>query len=254
MKKHIFIFTLILILASIVFPQEKTSDAEKNAMPKTAAKKVKLPSAKKVFKNHVKAIGGKKNAEKIKSRTMSGTVELTAMGLKGTFEMISKAPNKSLVTMNLSGFGEIIEAFDGNEAWSKNPLQGQRVKSGAELEEVKQSSDFYYDLNLAKLYPKATVTGIEKQDGAEVYVVKADTDTTFYFDKTNGQMIRSDRTLTSPEGKINSVTKFEDFREVDGIKQAYRFRQSALGTEFVFNVSEIKQNVELADKKFSKPK
>ncbi len=156
--------------------------------------------------------------------------------------------------MNLSGFGEIIEGFDGNEAWSKDPLQGQRVKTGAELAEVKQSSDFYYDFNLFKLYPKATVTGIEKLDGAEVYVVKGDADTTFYFDKQSGQMIRTDRMITSPQGKIDSTTKFEDFREVDGVKQAFVLRQSALGTEFVFKVLEIKQNVEISDEKFAKPK
>ena len=253
MKKQIILLTLILIFTSIVSAQETEVKPVKAEMPK-AAKKIKLPTAKKLFEQHIKATGGKKAAEKIKNRQTTGTVEMPAMGLKGTFETLSKAPNKTLVTMNLSGFGEITEAFDGSEAWSKNPLQGLRVKTGKELEDVKESADFYYDLNLGKTYPKAAVIELKNIDGAEAYVVKADDDTTFYFDKQSGLMTRVDRVVTSPEGKINSVTKFEDFRVVDGVNQTFRVRQSALGAEFVFNVSEVKQNVEIADERFSKPK
>lgn len=253
MKKQIILFTLILIFASIAAAQEKETKAEKTEKPK-AEKKEKLPSVKEIFKKHVKASGGRKAAEKIKSRITTGTVELPAMGLKGTFEMLSKSPNKSLITMNLSGLGEITEAFDGSEAWANNPLSGLRVKSGKELEEVKEATDFYYDIKLRKIYPKAAVTEIKNLDGADVFVIKADEDTTLYFDKQSGLLTRVDQIVTSPEGKINSVTKFEDFRVVDGIRQTFRFRQSALGAEFVFNVSEIKQNVEIADERFSKPK
>ena len=67
-------------------------------------------------------------------------------------------------------------------------------------------------------------------------------------------MMHHDQIIASPEGKVNSVTKFEDFRVVDGVNQTFRIRQSALGAEFVFNVSEVKQNVEIADERFSKPK
>lgn len=253
MKKQVFLFTLLLIFASIVSAQETKIKTEKTEKQKTE-EKVKLPSAKKIFKKYVSAAGGSKRIKKIKSRSVKGTVELTALGLKGAFEMLSKAPNKSIVTMNLSGFGEIIEAFDGSVAWAKNPLQGERVKTGQELEEVKQTTDFYYDLNLDKTYPKAIVTRSETIGGAEVYVVKADENTTIYFDKQNGLMTRVDRSITSPQGKIDSITKFEDYREVDGVKQAFVFRQSALGAEFVFNVSDIKQNAEIGDERFSKPK
>lgn len=252
MKKYLSLLTLIFVFTSISAAQEKS--AEKTETPKTSTKKIKLPTAKKVFEDYIKASGGKKVIEKVKSRSTIGTVELTAMGLKGNFEIHSKAPNKAIMTMNLTGFGEITEAFDGTEAWAKNPMQGLRVKTGAELEEVKKTSDIGYEFNLDKTYPKAVVTGIETQDGAEIYVVKGDDETTLYFDKTTSLMTRIDRTITAPEGKINSITKFEDYRAVDGTKQSYRFRQSALGAEFVFTVTDFKQNVEIADEKFSKPK
>lgn len=254
MKKQIFLFTLILIFTSIIYAQEKEIKIEKTEKPKPAEEKIKLPTAKEVFENNVKATGERAAIEKVKSRSMTGAVELTAMGLKGNFEIISKSPNKSAAIINLNGFGEIVEAFDGTEAWTKNPLQGLRVKTGKELEEVKEYSALEFDYDLSKIYPKATVMGIEKIGDAEVYVVQANEDSTFYFDKKSGLMLRSKRNLTSPQGKITSVTTFEDYREVDGVKLPFKFIQNALGAELVFNVSELKQNVEMGDERFSKPK
>ncbi len=175
------------------------------------------------------------------------------MGLKGTFEISAKSPSKVLLVLNLNGFGEILEAFDGNEAWAKNPIQGLRIKTGEELEQTKLTSDFYYDLNFEKNYPKAEVTGMGKVGATDVYIVKADPNTTMYFDKTGGQMLQIDRLMISPEGNVQSKTFFEDFREVDGVKQPFAFRQSAQGMEFLFKVAEIKQNVEIKDSIFSKP-
>lgn len=254
MKKYTILFTLILAFASITFAQDKTAKPEKAETPKTATEKVKLPTAKEVFENNVKATGERAALEKVKSRSIKGNVELPAMGLKGTFEMISKFPDKSAAFINLSGFGELVEAYDGKEAWAKDPLQGLRVKTGKELEDVKEALSLEYDYDLAKIYPKAVVTGVEKVGNAEVYVVKATDDATYYFDKQTGLLLRSDRNLTSPQGKIKSVTMFEDFRIVDGIKQPFVFRQNTVGMELVLSASEIKHNVEIADERFSKPK
>jgi hypothetical protein len=255
MKKLLILPTLILFFASFVPAQEKTAAPEKTEAPKPAAEeKVKLPAAGEIFSRHIEAAGGRAAFEKIKSRRTHGTVDLPAMGFKGTFEMLAKYPDKSFVSITLDGFGEINESFDGTEAWARNPLQGVRVKTGRELEQVKKTVDFYYDLNLEKNYPAAKVTGIEKIDGAETYVVKADEDTTLYFDKKSGLMTRMDMIVSSPEGRINSVTRFEDFRVIDGVKQAFTFRQSAIGAEFILKVLEIKHNVDIPDERFSKPK
>lgn len=256
MKKHLILFTLIVIFtSSIVSAQVKPAESKKTDEARTSAGNVKLPTAKEIFDKYIESAGGRPAIEKIKSRKITGTVELPAMGLKGTFEIISKSPDQSAVIINLNGFGEITEAFDGKEAWSRNPLEGQRVKTGKELEETKKSTGFYaFDLHLEKNYPKAIVTGLEKMGGADVYVVKADEDTTVYFDKQSGLLVQMNRVVTSPQGKVNSITKFEDFRVVDGYKMAFKMTQSALGADFVFNTAEVRQNIEITDDRFSKAK
>jgi zinc protease len=255
MKKQLILFTLIVIFASIVSAQVKPSETKKPDESRASAGNVKLPTAKEIFDKYVESAGGRSVIEKIKSRKITGTVELPAMGLKGAFELISKSPDKSAVIINLNGFGEITEAFDGKQAWSSNPLEGQRVKTGNELEETRKTSGFHsFDLHLEKTYPKAVVTSLEKMGGADVYVVKADADTTIYFDKQSGLIIQMNRVVTSPQGRINSITKFEDFRVVDGYKMAFKMTQSAVGADFVFNTAEVRHNIEIADNRFSKSK
>lgn len=211
------------------------------------------PSAKEVFRKYAEAVGGK-SAEKITSRVVKGTVEIKSAGITGTFEIFSKTPDKSLLSMNLTGLGAILDGYDGKESWASDPLQGMRTKEGEELAQTKATADFYYDINFEKHYPNAAVTGTEKVGETDAYVVKADDVTTLYFDKQTGFMVRSDRITTSPQGKIPVQVFQTDFRDVDGIKQAFSIRQVAAGMELTFKVEEIKQNVAIDDAKFAKPK
>ncbi len=150
MKKNLILFTLTVIFASIVSAQVKPTETKKTDESRASAGNVKLPTAKEIFDKYLESVGGRPAIEKIKTRKMTGSVELPAMGLKGTFEIISKAPDKSAVIINLNGFGEITEAFDGNEAWSSNPLEGQRVKTGKELEDTKKLPAFILSTCISK--------------------------------------------------------------------------------------------------------
>lgn len=257
MKKLLNLFTtstLFLIFAMTVSAQTAKEKPPEQKPETSRETKTKLPTAAEIFSKHSQAAGGRASAEKIKSRISKGSVELAAMGLKGTFEISAKSPGKSLVLLNFSGLGEVMEGFDGNEGWSKDPIQGLRSKTGEELAQTKLISDFYYDFNLEKHYPKAEVTGTGKSGATEVFIVKADPNTTVYFDKQTGHMVQLDRLAVLPQGRIQTQTFFEDYREVDGVKMPFAFRQVAQGTEFSFKVAEVKQNVEIDDRIFSKPK
>lgn len=211
------------------------------------------PSAAELFKKYAAALGGEDAAKKITSRTFKGTVELKPVGVEGTFETYQKASDKSFLTMNLPGLGDILDGFNGKEGWSQDPMSGLRVKEGEELEQTKQAADFYYEFNLAKYYPEATVTGTEKVNEMDAYVVKADADTILYFDVNTGLLVRSDKTMISPQGKVQAQTYQSNYQEVDGVKVPFDIKQSVMGMEFVMKTTEAKSNVEIEDTKFNKP-
>lgn len=234
----------------------KTTAEIKTAGNKSAA--VKMPTVKEILAKYVQAIGGKQANEKIKSRMSKGTVELSPMGIKGTFENYAAAPNKSIARVNLAGIGELVEGFDGTTAWSINPIQGNRDKQGEELAQSKLNSNFNRETNLDKIYPKMELKGIEKVGVDDAYVVVATPanlpEETFYFDTKSGLLVRQDSTSITPEGKMPGKTFLEDYREVDGVKIPFKTRTVLPQFELVTTFTEVKSNVPVEDAKFTKPK
>lgn len=255
-----------LIFLSLLFFVAGSAFAQKTDPPKPAVKPaddkasqaVKLPSAAEIIAKYVKALGGREANEKIKSRWLKGTVELSPMGIKGTAEIYSSAPSNNLIVLNIVGIGEIKDAFDGTTAWTINPIQGNRDKSGVELLQVKLASDFYREINLDKLYPKMDVKGIEKVGDKDAYIVVATSEgvpaETYYFDTVSGLLVRSDSTAVSPEGNVATKSFYEDYRDVDGIKIPFKMRSILPQFEIITVVTEVKNNAVIDAAKFSKPK
>jgi zinc protease len=222
------------------------------------AKRAKLPTAKKILDKYVKALGGRKAMEKVKTRVAAGTVELVPMNVKGTFESYAATERKSYSKLSITGIGDIIEATDGRSAWTINPVQGSRERTGAELAQVKLSSDLYRDIRLAELYPKMEVKEIKKVGEREAYVVTATAEgvppETWYFDTQTGMLLRSDATVTSPEGSQPISTFYEDYRSIDGIMLPFRIRTETPSFQIVMNYTEVKHGTAIDDAKFAKPK
>ena len=135
----------------------KPADVTKLEIKPSAAK---TPTVQEILAKYVQAIGGRAANEKIKSRMSKGTQEIAAAGIKGTFEKYAAAPNKSISKAVIPGVGEITGGFDGQTAWSINPVQGNRDKQGEELAQAKLTYDFYREINLDKLFLKMEVKGI----------------------------------------------------------------------------------------------
>jgi hypothetical protein len=256
--KKLIILATILMISATVFGQkpEPKADAKTSEAKPTPA--VKLPAAKEILDKYVQALGGREAYEKIRTRTTKGTVELAPMGVKGTVEVYQSAPDKSYSKLTLNGIGDIIEAYDGKTAWTINPLQGNRDKTGEELLQTKLLSTFHRETNFEKLYTKMEVKGVEKVGDKEVYVISATPPglepQTFYFDKQTGLLVREDSTAVSPEGKMPVKSFYEDYREVDGIKMPHKLRTVLPQFEITMMFTEIKNSSKIDENIFSKPK
>lgn len=237
----------MLVLATASFGQSAKPEAS-----------VKLPTAREIVARYEKALGGREANEKIKSWTTKGTVELSPMGARGTFETIASAPNRLLNKVHLEGLGDIINGFDGTTAWTINPLQGSRELTGTELLQTKFSSDFYRNVALEKQYPKMEVTGIEKVNGKDAYVVVGTPEglpaSTMYFDTASGLLVRTDDTFVSPEGKQPVSLFIEEMKQVDGVMVPSKMRTKLPAFEMTMTVSDIKSGPEIPASQFARPK
>jgi zinc protease len=72
-----------------------------------------------------------------------------------------------------------------------------------------------------------------------------------FFDVRTGLLVRRYTTSDTPLGKLPLQMDYEDYREVDGIKQPFLIHWSMPGRTWGRKIDEIKQNVTLDDVQFN---
>lgn len=246
-------FKVTLILATIL-----TLGLTVFAQKAEPVKPAKLPTVSEILEKYVKALGGRDAMLKLRSRSASGTVELVPMNLKGTFESFAAPETKVFSRLTIEGVGDMLEGSDGKTAWSINPIQGNRDRTGAELLQSQLNNSFYRETKLDKLFSKLELKGTDKVGDRAVYVVSATAEgvpsETWYFDTQTGLMLRSDITAISPEGNQPMTVFYEDLRAVDGVLIPFRIRSQTSQFTIVMTSTEVKHNAAIDETKFAKPK
>jgi hypothetical protein len=248
------------ILALIGVFTAPAQDAAKPAAATTPSKTqaaAAMPTADQVLDHYVQAIGGRAAWLKLNSRVSKGTIEIPDMNnLTGTVEIHEKAPNFMLAVINLGG-AAFEQGFDGTIGWSNNPQNGLRELSGGELDDARREANFYHALELRKNYTKLTVTGIEKVDDHDTYVIEATrregSPDKMYFDTQSGLMVRSVNQRYTPDGVTEFQADVDDYTAVDGIKLPFTVRQTGASATFVIRFTEVHHNLQLTDAQFLKP-
>jgi zinc protease len=216
-----------------------------------------LPTIDQVLDKYIAALGGRAAMEKVTSKVAKGVMEIPEANLSGTMTMSMKAPDKSLVVIELPGMGLAREGTDGTVAWSEDPQQGLRDKTGAEAADSKRGAAFNGELRLKSLYKTLVVSAKEKVGTRDAYVVTATPDlgavTKMYFDVETGLLVRQSATRDSAMGPVDVDVYLEDYRDVGGIKEAFVIRQVTAQFSLIARMTEIKHNVPLDDAIFKKP-
>lgn len=254
-RRWIAVATMALAMSLAALAQSPSS-APAASTPAPAAKAPATPSADQILDRYVKAIGGREAWKKVTSRISTGTIDVPAMSLSGTIEMREKAPNKLIASITING-AKFTQGFDGSVGWANDPQNGLREQTGPELAETKRDSDFYHPLDLRQLYSNFKVTGVEKVNDRDAYVVEASSvdggNDRMYFDVQTGLVLRIMGQHHMPEGVIAFTEDLEDYREVDGIKLPFTVHQASADSTFTIQFSEVKHNVPFEDSEFSNP-
>src|SRR5262249_26232927 len=154
---RLFVTVLFLALAQIAFAQTADDIVEK----------------------HLSALGGRAALEKLKSRSMKGTITVsTPVGdLTGAIEVLNQQPNKqrTFTQLDLSavGLGKMIQdqRFDGASGYVIDTMQGNRDITGDQLEAMKNGSFPNPLLNYKQAGATVELSGKEKVGEREAYVL-----------------------------------------------------------------------------------
>jgi len=216
-----------------------------------------LPKAETILDHFIEVTGGKAAYAKRKTEVTTGTVEVSAQGLKGTLTRYAAEPDKSYTEMDLDGVGKIEQGTGGGVAWEKNAMTGPRVKSGEEKAQAMREAIFNGELNWREMYPKAETAGIETIDGEECYKVvltpaEGKPETTYY-QKKSGLAVKTVTVATTPMGEFPVEQLVSDYKDFGGVLMPTKLVQKVAGQEMTMTIQTVKVNQEIPDNRFDPP-
>lgn len=228
-----------------------------NSPPTVRSQDETLPKAEVILEKFVEVTGGKAAYDKVYNQIVKGTIEFTAMGVKGSMTIYLAEPNKSYTVVDLAGVGKIEEGTDGQVAWTQSAMQGPRVKEGDERATALRHAIFNSQKKWREIFKKVETVGIEKVDDQSQYKVvltphEGGPETHYYDSKTN-LLVRSSMILKSPMGEIPVEGSLGDYREAQGILVPHSIRQKALNQELHITVESVQANVDLPKDRFDLP-
>src|SRR6266849_442251 len=196
-------------------------------------------TADEVVKKVLDARGGVDKIKALQSERVSGHVSFSRI-MEGTFVVELKRPLKMHVEISIEG-QKIVRVYDGKSSgWMINPFTENKEAqplSPEDLRSISDESDF--DGPLVDYKAKGTeieLASKEKLDDKPVYRLKLTNkngDVRFYFIDANTFLLLKWEGMRKTEDQELPWESFSsDFREVQGLKYAFRIDQGSPGTEF----------------------
>jgi hypothetical protein len=209
-----------------------------------------------ILDKYVETTGGRAAYEKVKNEVDTGTMEISAMSMKGTLTTY-KSAGKSYTIIDLTGFGKAEEGTNGEVAWSINGMEGARVKQGDERAAALREAALALETHWHDFYKKAEVAGTEDVGGKPCYKLVLTPNEgaaeTRYYDKSSNLLVKMLVPVTPPSGAITLELGLADYRDEGGILRPHTITEKLPSTDIVVKIESVKYNQEIAADRFDLP-
>ena len=194
-----------------------------------------LPDAKDLIAKYGKAVGG--DAWKShKSARMKATLEVPAAGMKADIEALHMFEDRTFfMRTTIPGMGEVLAGFDGTTAWSKEPMSGARLMTGAEADQAAEEADPAASLRQSANIVKSETLEKTTMNSQECYKVrhtwKSGRTSHDCFSVQDGLIVATEVKQVSPMGELDVTTLLSDYKDFGGIKRATVTTMQVMGSE-----------------------
>ncbi len=212
------------------------------------------PGAEQLIDKYLQAVGGAAALDKITSRVMMGTITFGDRNVP--IEIFSKGPDKR-ISISHTPDGDSITAFDGHAGWLGVLGHAIHDMHGPDIDAASMDADLQFPAHLKAMFSEAKVRGMEKIGEHDTYLVvgsrEGKTPLELYFDEKSGLLVRLVRYGETPLGRLPTQIDYDDYQDAGGVKIPFRWTLARPGGRFTIQVSDVKENVPVADSKFEKP-
>ena len=180
--------------------------------------------AEKILTNYISAIGGEKALSKIENIVSKSDALFVEAGLTINREMVQDKTNKLYIKVYSPQTGELYRGFDGDTFWEKSKSAIRVIDDENRMSYLNEFAFMRFAQWKKNLFDFEYL-GLDSIDGnvfhgivvKTIYGVKE----TWYFNTTDYLLSYTSEQLEMTRGEITVVTKFDDYREVDGVKHSF---------------------------------
>ena len=205
-------------------------------------------TAETIINKYIEKIGGSEKLNSVSSISLEASVTIPGAPFKPKAIIKEKSPNLTSMEMSVEGMGTLMkQKFDGNNGYmeqmgQKIPMENDQLES--ERGQKGLFDELYMDTNTMEIVSLGPV------DGKDAYKIKTKENSFNYYDAESGLLIMTEESTTQGGNTITSITKFSDYREVDGILYAFKREINAGPQKIEFEITNVIFNEEISDEFF----
>jgi len=219
------------------------------------------PSADQVLDKYIQALGGAQRVANLTSFVAKGKYQGYDDFEKYPVEIYAKAPDQR--TMIVHGdSGDSITTYNGRAGWVAAPDATTPVPvlplTGDDLAGAKVEAELSFPARVKQALSDWRVGPPTTIDDRNVLVVQGRTaagrpPVKLYFDADSGLLVRLVRYTDTPVGRIPTQIDYADYRDVSGIKMAFKWTTTWTDGRSVTELSSVEMNAPVDAAKFAQP-
>lgn len=201
-----------------------------------------LPPAASLLAKYGAAVGA---PALLKSAAIStkGGLAMPAAGMEATFEMLQLAPNRMQMVTTIPGMGVIQIGYDGTIGWSMNPMQGPRLLSGKELDQMRDEADPRVAARSPELYSALQTVADTTMGGERCYLVKLNwksgRETFDCFSPASGFVVGSKSIQQTAMGAVPVTALYSEYKKFGDVTLATRTVLEVMGQQQIVTITSV---------------
>ena len=201
-----------------------------------------------ILEKYISKVGGKDKLSAINTISIVANVTIPGAPFSPRADIKEKSPNLSSLVMSVEGMGTLMtQKFDGEGGYMEQ--MGQKIPMEKDqIESSKSKKGLFEEIYMDD--SEMEIISLGPVDGKDAYKIKVKENNFRYYDAESGLMIMTEEVTQQGGNTITSITKYSDYKEVDGIMYAFKREIQAGPQKIDFEILTVTFNEEISDEFF----
>ncbi len=237
-------------------PSGDAGAAETGKTPAPEPAGPKLPDAAELIEAHVTATGGREAIDALGTLYLESKVDTGGQNIEVKTRMWWKG-GRFYIEEDIPGYGKGYSGYDGEVAWTDDPINGRRVLDGIEREQLIRGGSVFELARWKDFYASAETVAEREEEGHQRYDVELESKlgdkVLVTFDAESKLLSHMSMTQQAPTGPMKFSVALSDYRDVGGCKFAFQQDLKISFATVTQRYEKVEVGAEVDETKFAYP-